>query len=62
MAPSLRQTFHCRSYVRFLPQFFYGWLRTVRFQRPLAIPKHERSKRRAYEQRVRDIEGASFVL
>ena len=35
MAPSLRQTLHCGSHVRFLPPFFYGWLRTVRFQRPL---------------------------
>ena len=35
MASSLRQTLHCRSHVRFLPPFFYGWLRTVRFQRPL---------------------------
>ena len=36
MAPSLRQTLHCRSHVRFLPPFFYGWLRTVRFHRPLS--------------------------
>ena len=35
MAPSLRQTLHWGSHVRFLPPFFYGWLRTVRFQRPL---------------------------
>ena len=37
MAPSLRQTLHCGSHVRFLPPppFFYGWLRTVRLQRPL---------------------------
>ena len=26
---------HCGPHVRFLPPFFYGWLRTVRFQRPL---------------------------
>ena len=37
MAPSLRQTMHCRSHVRLLPPFFYGWLRTVRFQRPLIL-------------------------
>ena len=32
-------------------------------QAPLAsqYAKHERSKRREYEQRVRDVEGASFV-
>ena len=35
MASSLRQTLHCQSHVRFLPPFFYGWLRIVRFQRPL---------------------------
>ena len=37
MAPSLRQTLHCGSHVRFLPPFFYDWLRTVRFQRPLVV-------------------------
>ena len=37
MASSLRQTLHCRSHVRFLPPFFYGWLRIVRFQRPLIV-------------------------
>ena len=40
MASSLRQTLHCRSHVRFLPPFFYGWLRIVRFQRPLLWSRH----------------------
>ena len=34
-APSLRQTLHWGSHVRFIPPFFYGWLRAVRFLRPL---------------------------
>ena len=40
MASSLRQTLNCRSHVRFLPPFFYGWLRIVRFQRPLVLDKN----------------------
>ena len=58
MAPSLRQTLHCGSHVRFLPPFFYGGLRTVRFQHPLgALGERERER-----EREREIDGSDVTI